>query len=98
MRVTDTYVVSLCRNGVLGGMLYLEDTELLYCTNKLTVPAHIRRLSIPYRTISKVSKAPFHTVILSTESAETYRFLVFARESFLRNLAARREKAMGGIS
>ncbi len=82
----ERYIVSLCQNGVLGGMLYGSETELLYCTNKLTVPEHIRRLHLPYRDIQKVEKAPFHTVRLSMANGETYRFLVFARETFLKRL------------
>ncbi len=83
--------VSLCKNGILGGLLYVEDTELIYCTNKLTVSEKIRRLHMPYNRIQKIEKAPLHTVVISLKNGEEYRFLVFSREKFM-------EKAGGHIS
>ncbi len=85
----DIYNVSLCRNGVLGGLLYLKDEEMVYCTNKLTVPAYIRRLYIPYSQILEIKKAPFHTVMVSMKNGEIYRFLVFARNSFLQRVESK---------
>ncbi len=79
----DIFNVSLCKYGLLGGLLYVEDTELLYCTNKLTVSEKIRRLHMPYSQIDKIEKAPFHTVIVSLKTGERYRFLVFSRKKFL---------------
>lgn len=82
----NVYSVSLCRNGVLGGLLYLKDEEMVYCTNKLTVPAHIRRLYMPYSQISEIYKAPFYTVVVSMKNGQKHRFLVFARNSFLQKV------------
>ncbi len=78
----DLFNVSLCKNGLLGGLLYIEDTELLYCTNKLTVSENIRRLHMPYSQIKQIEKAPFHTVIISLKNGEQYRFLVFSINKF----------------
>ncbi len=82
----NIYNVSLCKNGILGGLLYLKDEEMVYCTNKLTVPAYIRRLYMPYSQISEINKAPLHTVVVSMKNGQTYRFLVFARNSFLQKV------------
>ncbi len=78
--------VSLCKNGLLGGLLYVEDTELLYCTNKLTVPEQIRRLHMPYNEIQQIEKAPLHTVVVSMQNGEKYRFLIFARKKFMNKI------------
>ncbi len=82
----NIYSVSLCKNGILGGLLYLKEEEMVYCTNKLTVPAHIRRLHMPYSQILEISKAPFYTVVVSMENGQKHRFLVFARNSFLQKV------------
>lgn len=83
MKLSDVYLVSLCKNGILGGLLYVKETELVYCTNKLTVPEKIRRLHIPYQDISSVKKASFHTISIARKNGEHFRFLVFARESLM---------------
>ncbi len=82
----DIFNVSLCKNGLLGGVIYVEDTEAVYCTNKLTVSEKIRRLHMPYSKIKQIEKAPMHTVIISLKNGEQYRFLVFSREKFLKKI------------
>lgn len=83
MKLKNVFNVSLCKNGVLGGLLYVNQTELTYCTNKVTVPAEIRRLHMPYNKISSIEKASFHTIIVTLKSGESYRFLIFSRNKFL---------------
>ncbi len=83
------YNASLCKNGILGGLLYLKDEEIVFCTNKLTVPEYIRRLHIPYGEILGICKAPCYTVLISMENGEIYRFLVFARNSFLQRIESK---------
>lgn len=83
----DIYNVSLCKNGILGGLLYLKDEEMVFCTNKLTVPEHIRRLHMPYGEIERVEKAPWHTVLVSMKNGGSHRFLVFSRGRFLGRIA-----------
>lgn len=82
----DVYNVSLCKNGILGGLLYLKDAEMIYCTNKLTVPERIRRLHIPYNEISEIRKASLHTAIITMKNNETYKFFVFSRKNFLQKI------------
>ncbi len=82
----DVFNVSLCKYGLLGGLMYVNDSELLYCTSKLTVSERIRRLHMPYSQITDIEKAPFHTVNISMKNGEQYKFLVFSREKFLKKL------------
>ena len=39
-----SFVCSLCHNGILGGVLYLDSQSLTYKTNKLTVDKKYRNL------------------------------------------------------
>ncbi len=82
----NIYNVSLCKNGILGGLLYLKEEDMVYCTNKLTVSEKLRRLHMPYREIQRVEKAPFHTVKVFLKNGENYRLLVFSREKLLAQL------------
>ena len=49
------FVCSLCRNGILGGGLYLDEQSLVYKTNKLTVDQKYRRLVMPLQQIKEIS-------------------------------------------
>lgn len=42
-----SFVCSLCHNGILGGVLYLDSQSLTYKTNKLTVGKKYRNLVLP---------------------------------------------------
>lgn len=89
LKFKDVYQVSLCRNGVLGGLLYVKQGELVYCTNKLTVPAEIRRLHMPYEDIASIEKAAYHTVTITMKNGDSYRFLVFSREKLMKAAAVK---------
>ncbi len=82
-------MVSLCKNGVLGGRITADDEKLTYRTGKLTVPAALRNLEIAYTSIQSYTQGgffPFPTVTLHLKNGETYKFIVFARKAFLRVL------------
>ncbi len=80
------YIASLCSNGLLGGMLYVMDTQILFCTNKLTVPEKLRRLHLDYPQVERITKASLYTVEILLRSGEHYRFLVFGRKRFLKSI------------
>ena len=84
-----TYVASLCKNGLLGGGLFLDDERVTYRTGKLQVSPEIRSLQLPFCRIRGVekSKALFlPTVTIEMRDGREWKFLVFGRNSFLTNL------------
>lgn len=95
-----TYVASLCKNGLLGGGLFLDDERVTYRTGKLQVPPEIRNLQLPFCRIKGVekSKALFlPTVTIEMKDGQAWKFLVFGRNGFLANLkTAMDEYASGG--
>ena len=46
---------SLCRNGILGGALYLDENSVTYMTNKLTVDKAYRNLVLPLDEIAELT-------------------------------------------
>jgi hypothetical protein len=81
-----TYIASLCRNGILGGGIYVEEEGVRYRTGKVTVPAKYRNLLMRYEDISETVPDTFGllpTVSIKMKDGESYRFLVFGRKSFL---------------
>ena len=86
-----TYVASLCKNGLLGGGLFLDDERVTYRTGKISVSPEIRNLQLPFCRIKDVkkSKALFlPTVTIEMRDGREWKFLVFGRNSFLGNLKA----------
>ena len=89
------FVASLCRNGILGGGILLDESRITYKTGKVTVPAKYRNLQLPYEEIVEISKGwlfCFPTVTLQMKDGEAYKFIVFARKRFLTAI-----KEIGGI-
>ena len=83
------YLASLCRNGILGGGITVEDEGVCYHTNKVTVPAKYRKLMMRYEDMEEVvcdSLFIIPTVSIKMKDKESYRFLVFGRKGFLEAL------------
>lgn len=81
----DVYNVSLCKNGVLGGLMYIKETEIVFCTNKLTVDEKYRRFHMSFSDIKSITPgtSKFPTVNVILKNGENYKFLVFSRKKFL---------------
>lgn len=89
------FIASLCRNGILGGGIHLDEYAVTYKTGKVTVPVKYRNLQLPYEEIVEISKGwllCFPTVTLQMKDGEAYKFIVFARKRFLTAI-----KEIGGI-
>ena len=50
-----TFVCSLCRNGIIGGGLYIDEQSITYSTQKLTVSPLHRNLVLPMNEIRELS-------------------------------------------
>lgn len=79
-----SFVCSLCRGGILGGGLYLDDTALTYKTNKLTVDAAYRNLVLPLDEITELnwSWAVFPIATFRMKSGEEFKFIIFNKWRF----------------
>ena len=83
------FVVSLVKNGILGGGIVADETAITYRTGKVTVPQEYRNLQMNYRDITGVAasrKFGFPTVDIRLEGGREYRFLVFGQKRFLAHL------------
>lgn len=84
-----TYIASLCKNGLLGGGLFLDDERVTYRTGKVSVSSEIRNLSLPFCRIKRVEKSRalfLPTVTIAMQDGREWKFLVFGRKGFLDNL------------
>jgi hypothetical protein len=84
--MTKAFVCSLCRNGILGGALYLDPQALTYRTNKLTVDPKYRSLVLPLKDIESLSwkQIVFPVASFRMTDGETYTMIIFNKPRFLK--------------
>lgn len=74
------FIVSLVKNGILGGGLVADDEAIAYHTGKVTVPAEYRRLVMKYEDIAGVAEGwllILPTVTITMKDGAAHRFAVF---------------------
>ena len=78
------FMCSLCRNGILGGALYLEPEAVTYKTGKLTVDPKYRNLVLPMKEIRELTWKwiVFPVATMHMENGEEYTFLIFNKGRF----------------
>ncbi|MBQ7874882.1 MAG: hypothetical protein IJ306_06985 [Oscillospiraceae bacterium] len=82
----EYFIVSLCKNGILGGGITAGSEAITYHTGKLTVPDKYKHIEMKYRDILALKTGRlfvFPTVTLEMNSGEKFRFIVFARKRFV---------------
>ena len=79
-----TFICSLCRNGILGGALYLDEASLTFKTNKLTVDRVYRNLVLPLDQITELTWKwiVFPIATMRMASGEQYKFIIFNKGRF----------------
>ena len=84
------YSVSICREGILGGSLRIEDRGLRYRTNKLTVSPMLRDLFLAFSDIRDIRPRWWLILPLVTvemQDGERYSFILFGQRAFFRALS-----------
>ena len=83
---TKIYICSLCRGGILGGALYLDENSLTYRTNKLTVNKKYRNLVLPKSEIKEILWNKYLPVAtFCMRNGEDFTFLIFNKSEFNKN-------------
>lgn len=88
-QMQNTFTVSLCKNGILGGYIVADEVAITYRTGKVTIPKKYRNLQMNYQDILSVSEGSllfFPTVTVKMKNEEEYKFIVFSRKRFLQML------------
>lgn len=72
------------KGGIIGGALYLDDTAIIYKTNKLTVDRKYRNLVLPRNEIRELSWKwfLFPVATLQMINGEEYKFIIFDKKRF----------------
>ena len=93
-----SFVCSLCRNGILGGGLYLDSQSLTYKTNKLTVDKKYRNLVLPLSEIKEIAwkRIVFPVATFHMQNGAEYRFIIFNKRRFNKYYYRFNEKTRSG--
>ena len=75
---------SLCRGGILGGALYLDERSVTYKTNKLTVDKAYRNLVLTLDEIENLTWKwiVFPVATFRMKSGIEYKFIIFNKRRF----------------
>jgi hypothetical protein len=89
MYMKKYFVVSLVKNGILGGGIVADSEAITYHTGKVTVPKEYRNLVMKYEDICEVTPGWLFilpTVTVKLKNGEEYKFAVFSGRNRLVNL------------
>ena len=89
MYLKKYFVVSLVKNGILGGGIVADEDAITYRTGKVTVPKEYRNLVMKYQDIREVTPGGLFilpTVTVQMRNGEEYKFAVFSGRNRLINL------------
>ena len=92
-QMKNTFSVSLCKNGLVGGWSVVGEASMIYKTGKLTIPEKYRNLVMEYHDILSVTGGSLlflPTVTVKMKNEEEYKFVVFNRKRFLETLDKKR--------
>ena len=82
------FVVSLVKNGILGGGIVADSEAITYHTGKLTIPQEYRHLVMKYEDICEVTKDwlfVLPTVTVKMRNRNEYKFAIFFNRKLLTN-------------
>ena len=84
------FVVSLVKNGLLGGGIVADAEAITYRTGKVTVPQEYRNLIMKYENISEVTTGRLFilpTVTVKMKDGREYQFaMFFNQDAFVNTL------------
>ena len=79
-----SFICSLCHNGILGGVLYLDENTVAYKTNKLTVDKLYKNLVLPLDEIAEMTWkwVVFPVATFRMKNGVEHKFIIFNKRRF----------------
>ena len=79
------FIASICREGILGGVIVADDEALIFRTGKVTVSPVLKNLEMKYRDIQGFTKKwvfcfPFFYIAM--KDGGNYKFIIFNPKRF----------------
>lgn len=88
------FLCSLCKNGLLGGALYLDEQTITYRTQKLSVGTEYRNMVLPMSGIREITWKwiVFPIASFCMKNGESYSFIIFNKRRFCRCIQSAKSK------
>lgn len=83
------FLASLCREGIRGGAVIINEKAVIYKTKNLTISDQYKNITMPLGEIEKVGKGyafVFPAVTIELKSQQKYKFVIVNRRRFLQEL------------
>lgn len=84
------FIVSLVKNGILGGGIVADSESITYNTGKVTIPQEYKHLVMRYEDICKVQMGWLFilpTITMQMRNGKEYKFVMFfCRKRFINTL------------
>ena len=83
------FIVSLIKNGIIGGSILAQTDAIIYTTNKLTIPKEYRYLKVRYDEILSATTSwflIFPAVTLKLKNNSEHKFIIFFNRKRFINL------------
>ena len=80
---------SLVHHGIRGGAIIIDEGCLVYKNQTATLEAEYKNIRIPFREIERMEPGYlflFPTVTIYLKDEREYRFVIFNRKSFLKEM------------
>ena len=90
----NAFLCSLCRDGILGGALYLDSRSVTYRTQKLSVRKEYRDPVLPLDELDNIAWKwiVFPVAVFWMKNGECYKFILFNKRRFQKCLREYREE------
>ena len=74
----------ICKNGIIGGGLYIDESDITYKTNKLTVEKKYKNLTIPLDEVNELTWKwiVFPIATIKMTGGEQYKLIIFNKKRF----------------
>lgn len=85
-----TFAVSrICRNGIIGGVMYVTPERLIYQTGKVSIPKELRNIELPTGEITAAEKGRFlflPTVAFKMRDGGEFKYIIYSCGTFFKTL------------
>ena len=82
-------VSHMCRNGIIGGFIYVTTERLIYQTGKVSIPKALRNIELPTSEISSAETGRFlflPTVNFKMKNGGEFKYIIYSCKKFFNAL------------
>ncbi|MDE6710428.1 MAG: hypothetical protein K2J76_08050 [Oscillospiraceae bacterium] len=82
-------VSHVCRNGIIGGFMYVTPERLIYQNGKVSIPKELRNIEMPTSEISAAEQGKFlflPTVTFKMRDGGEFKYIIYSCKKFFNTL------------